>query len=332
MVTPRISVLVCTWNLPDALHRLLRSLSDQILPVSEFEVIVVDNNSTDNTRAVLTTWQQECSYRLIYLFEPKPGKTHALNAGIAACSAPIIACTDHDCVPEPEWLSAILQAFETPGVALLGGPALSVFPDEVRKDSRRLFLGERFLGDFAPYKEMTELKKKNLPLGMNLAFLSEVAEKVGGFDTSLGPRPGAHAGREESDFVRRAAAEGYRVFYSPNPVIRHHIEPRRATMPAVLKQAYESGIGTFMEQYSKKVEGSFLRQTVVGVTFAAQIGYSWLRYVLLLPSYRRRTIARFRASANAGKMAGLQKGKTARADQPCECKRPKDLTSGKKSC
>lgn len=302
---PLISVLICTWNRCESLNASLKGLSNQTFPPNKFETIVVDNNSTDQTRNMVESFAKTSPYTLIYILEPRQGKCWALNTGISAANAEIIACLDDDCVPEPDWLSEIARAFENPEVGIVGGACLSVFSDYVHADPYREFLAHRFFGDFAPYDRFTEIFDKNPPLGMNLAFRKEIANVVGGFDTRLGPRPDAHFGREETGFIRKAQKAGYRVFYTPYAVVRHHVEDKRVTWESVRRLAYFSGRGICREKYGDAINASILRKLALSGVFLAELVYSALRIILFAPWRKRTSVARFRALAAIGKLTEL---------------------------
>jgi len=303
---PEISVLICTWNRSWELDRTLRHLESQTLDSDRFEVVVVDNNSSDDTADVIRQRASEVRYPLVYVSETRQGKTWALNAGISQASAEVIACTDDDCLPEPNWLEVILETFKDQRVGVLGGPGLSVFSEAVKRDERRLFLGKRFLGDFSPYDELTEVFKDNPPLGLNLSFRKEVAEKIGGFDTKLGPVGSLHWGREENAFVCAAQQAGYRVFFQPKAIVHHYLGDDRVTWKAIKKQSYQSGVGTYAERYAPRVQGRVHKKVFYTVLFGSELAYSSIRYCIFYGNYRRRTVASFRAIASVGKLKGLR--------------------------
>ncbi|MGC8862118.1 MAG: glycosyltransferase [Armatimonadota bacterium] len=305
---PRISVIICTWNRSDGIRAALGGLARQTLPPEEFEALVVDNNSRDDTRQVVASIASTAPYPVHYILETRQGKCWALNAGITAANGEIVACLDDDCVPDDDWLAQIAGAFEREEVGIVGGPCLSVFSEDVRADEYRHFLGRRFFGDFAPYTAFTEIFDKNLPLGMNLAFRKEVADAVGGFDVRLGPRPEAHFGREETAFIRAAQRAGYRVFYSPSMVVRHHIQDGRVTWEAIRRQGYFSGRGVCKERYGRAARGSLIRKVAPTLIFTAELVYSTLRRVLFIFSPRKAAVAGFRAAAAAGKLVELWSG------------------------
>ena len=297
-----VSVVIATWNRSDSLIRTLNSLCEQTLPGEMFEVIVVDNNSTDGIASVVSL--VNAPYNLRYIFEGRPGRTYALNTGLDAARGSIITVTDDDCVPDPKWLERITTRFEMPEVGLLGGPGLSVYPSEITGDEYRLFLGRRFFGDFSPYDKLTELKDDNLPLGLNLSFRRVIADNIH-FDISLGVFGKTHIGRDETDFIRRAQSLGYQVFFDPGVVVHHYLEEDRVTWPRIRHKAYNTGIGSFKEHYSHRA-GSLLGRVVLSLQFEGEVVYAILRILTFSLNRNKRTVANFRLAAALGKLAGLR--------------------------
>jgi glucosyl-dolichyl phosphate glucuronosyltransferase len=125
-----ISVVVPTYNRRQLLAKTLESLIGQRAASVRYEVLVVDNNSTDDTRSVVETFTQRWS-AIRYLFEPRRGVSHARNTGIAAASAPIVAFIDDDVEADPSWIRNIKQAFDDhPDIDCLGGAIRGHFPEQ----------------------------------------------------------------------------------------------------------------------------------------------------------------------------------------------------------
>jgi glucosyl-dolichyl phosphate glucuronosyltransferase len=103
-----VTVVICTYNRCKSLAKTLKSVAVSELPESvEWEVLVVDNNSKDQTRAVVEEFCQRYPKRFRYLFEPQQGKSQALSASIRAAHGEILAFTDDDVIVEPAWLSSL---------------------------------------------------------------------------------------------------------------------------------------------------------------------------------------------------------------------------------
>src|SRR5262245_51522455 len=119
-----LTVLICTWNRASLLEETLVSLREMNVPfTSRWEVVVVDNNSTDGTADVVARLSRSFPTRLDYVFEPRQGKSHAMNAGVCASSYPIVAFCDDDVRVHRAWLTAAAGAFrDRPDIAYVGGP------------------------------------------------------------------------------------------------------------------------------------------------------------------------------------------------------------------
>src|SRR5438270_1220934 len=115
-----ISLIICT---KDRCHQLARCLDavQRIRFDRPWELIVVDNGSTDDTAVVVREFIKATDVRAMYWFEPRPGKCHGLNSALETASGQILAFTDDDCYPAPEFLSQIWSVFDDPSVGYIGG-------------------------------------------------------------------------------------------------------------------------------------------------------------------------------------------------------------------
>ena len=112
----KVTVILCTYNRCGSLVRALESVAASQLPPSvEWEVLVVDNNSTDQTREVVADFARRHAGRFRYVFEARQGQSHARNAGIQEAAGDVLAFTDDDIRVEPTWLAKLSAVFEAPG-------------------------------------------------------------------------------------------------------------------------------------------------------------------------------------------------------------------------
>ena len=118
-----ISVIVCTRNRGSVLDQCLQRFAwMEVPPGLSWEIVVVDNNSTDNTESVVRGFAERSGLDVRYVCERKPGGSHAHNAGIAAARGKILAFTDDDCMVDKGWMGAVAKEFESdPGLAGIGG-------------------------------------------------------------------------------------------------------------------------------------------------------------------------------------------------------------------
>jgi glycosyltransferase involved in cell wall biosynthesis len=180
-----ISVVICTYNRARGLAKALGALLAQTGGV-EYEVIVVDNNSTDETKDVIAS-QLGRSGRLKYRFEGRQGLPYARNTGVIAAAAPIIAFTDDDVRVGPDWVETIKRTFDAhPGVDMIGGRVRPVWPSAVPSWITRRQLGPFALGERgdAPVR-VSAANAAPCLVGANFAFRRAVFERVGLFDPAF---------------------------------------------------------------------------------------------------------------------------------------------------
>jgi glucosyl-dolichyl phosphate glucuronosyltransferase len=229
------TVLIATYNRAALLDRTLTSIRDLRAAGRSWEVIVVDNNSIDGTRAVVERQAQTFPVTLTYLFESRQGRSSALNAGIAASRGTVIAMTDDDVLVDPGWLDAACDALlrsNDPAIAYAGGPVAPLWespPPRWLDLTRGDLWGTIAIQDHgaAPfvYDEM-----KKVPLGANMAARRSLFDAVGPFRADLGRTSSRRVlGQEVPELLARARAAGLRGVYVPAMKVQHHIPTARLT-------------------------------------------------------------------------------------------------------
>ena len=237
----RIALIVCTYNRCQLLVKTLDSIAASILPESvEWEVFVVDNNSSDQTREVVEGFCNRYPARFRYVFEGQQGLSCARNAGIRESQGEVIAFTDDDVIVEPDWLwtlTSVLHAGEWAGA---GGPILAAWPGPIPcwlSTTDRDNLGPYGVCDFGP--EAGPLRRP--PYGANMAFRREVFEKYGDFRTDLGRTGSSLLGREDVEFANRLLTAAEPLWYEPGAVVRHRVQECRMNKKYVLNWWYWYG-------------------------------------------------------------------------------------------
>jgi glycosyltransferase involved in cell wall biosynthesis len=230
-----ITVILCTYNRCQSLEKALASAARLELPPSvSWEILVVDNNSKDQTASVVESFCRKYPGHFRYLFEARPGKSHALNAGLGQTRADVIAFMDDDVTVEPNWLAELTACLHDGRYAGSGG---RILPDWTGPRPNWLPLADRYglaplamfdLGpDPAPLNES--------PFGTNMAFKREVFEKYGAFRTDLGPRPDSEIRNEDTEFGQRVLAAGETLWYVPSAVVHHAVPENRLRQEYFLK-------------------------------------------------------------------------------------------------
>ena len=238
------TVLICTYNRANLLGETLDSIRATRTSL-RWEVLVVDNNSSDGTREVVSSRIAEFPVRVRYLFEPRQGKSNALNTGLAATDAPIVVFTDDDVRVGAAWLEAACRPMlEDPGVDYTGGPVLPIWerprPDWL--DSTRSDLwGTLAILDYGAERFVFE-ERRRVPLGANMAVRRTLIDRIGGFDPSLGRTGNSLLGQEQAEFFCRSRGIGARGVYVPEASLQHHVPARRLTRGYFLRWWYWKGV------------------------------------------------------------------------------------------
>lgn len=222
-----ITVILCTYNRCKSLATALSSVAVSTLPKPiEWEVLVVDNNSTDRTREVVEDYCRLYPGRFHYLFEPRPGKSNALQAGIKNAQGNILAFMDDDVTVEATWLQNLTASLHDGQWAGAGG---RILPERTFSPPPWIPLQDRYaLAPLALFDlglqpgALTEP-----PFGTNMAFQERVFEKYDGFRTDLGPRPGSEIRNEDTEFGHRLLAAGEKLCYEPSAVVYHSVSESR---------------------------------------------------------------------------------------------------------
>jgi glucosyl-dolichyl phosphate glucuronosyltransferase len=241
----KFSIVIATYNRAADLRETLRSLAT-LRPQAAWEVIVVDNNSTDTTPAVVDEARAGFPAPLSYVFETEQGRSPALNAGIRRAQGNIIVTTDDDVRVEPDWLDRAADALDRLACDYVGGRVLPIWGG-----SRPAWLPDRggkhwaviALLDYG--SEPIEFGSR-VPLGVNMAFRREALDRTGLFDPHTGRKAGTLLGQEVREWCIRARAVGVRGWYAPELVVRHIIPASRLNRTYFRRWFYWRGISRAM--------------------------------------------------------------------------------------
>lgn len=247
---PEITAVVCTLNRSPYLRKALASLVSQTPHKERYEILVVDNGSTDETKSVVLE-EFAATPNLRYIHEPIPGLSHARNTGWKNASGEYVAYLDDDAVADSKWLESFLQAFERFGddLGCVGGRIEPIWeaarpewlPDEILP----------VLGVFALGTDIT-LEPGRWVCGGNSAYPQWLLKKLGGFDTQLGRKPNSLMSNEEILIQERLDRMGLKRAYCEDALIWHHIQKPRLNKRWILRRGYWQGVSEAIVEAKRK--------------------------------------------------------------------------------
>jgi len=233
---PLLSVIVCTYNRAELLPGCLKSLSEQTMDPSLFEVIVVNNNSTDNTLGIADRCAKKYpNFRSVT--ELNQGLGYARNRGWCEAQGKYVAYIDDDAIAYPDWISSIVDFIERhPDAGIFGGPYDAFYlvpkPDWFPPEYGSLHLGEQ--------ERYIKLGSEWIT-GSNMVIRKELFYKYGGFDVTLGMIGDKAAYGEEVNFFLSMHDKGNRIFYVPSIRVAHLVAEYKMSLNWLLMSGYSVG-------------------------------------------------------------------------------------------
>jgi glycosyltransferase involved in cell wall biosynthesis len=230
-----------------------------------WELILVDNGSSDGTRDVLAAFAASSGLDACVVHEPHPGLAAARNTGWRRARGRVVAFTDDDCYPAPDYVDQLLACFREAELGYLGGRVLLFDP----RDARVTIQESRLRVDIAPRSFL----RTGLVHGANMAVCRDALERSGGFDERFGAGTALYCA-EDVDLLARASALGYRGAYDPRPTVLHH---HRRTSPEEVERllaGYDIGRGAY---YAKALADRRMRAAYLWPVLRKVGGNLWRR-------------------------------------------------------
>jgi glycosyltransferase involved in cell wall biosynthesis len=217
---PLISVVICTYNRAETLRRSLEAVIHQdIHEEFSYEVVVIDDGSTDGTSAVVKEAAIRASMPVRYVHKQGGGIADSRNRGVKESRGEWIAFCDDDELAEQDWLKALYNVALQRGAVCVGGSIRLDLPQETL-----LCLGpvcRGLLSEYLHYDKVDICREKVIPCTGNILFSHRILDSIGGFDASM------IYGGEDSDILGRIRLAGYDIWIVPNAVVRHLVPPYR---------------------------------------------------------------------------------------------------------
>lgn len=243
----RISAIICTHNRVDYLRKAIKSLVEQTLSKEVYEILIIDNGSTDNTKELVLKESHNVP-NIRYIYEALIGLSQARNTGWQVAEGEYIAYLDDDAIASPHWLGKILEVFETvkPQPGCVVGKV-----EPIWEAPKPIWLSDSKLGNLAivNWSDMPIVLNENQWLGgTNMSFPKKLLDKVNGFQPGLGRTGNKLFGGEDILLERQLMKKGYHCFYHPDVLVRHHIPHSRLTKNWLIRRSYWQGVSDALIQ------------------------------------------------------------------------------------
>lgn len=238
----KLSVIFCTYNREKYIYNALKSIVEQDFPAQDYEIVLVNNNSTDSTESICKRFQTDYpAVTFRYFVEANQGLSYARNKGVKESRGNILVFVDDDATVFESYLSSIDSFFEShPEVSACGGPIVPVYEAEKPKwlshYTEQLIGGALYKGD-----RLKPFKNGKYPGGGNSAFRKEIFEKYGLFNVELGRKGTGLIGAEEKDLYDRLTRGNEVFYYLPQMGIYHYIPEKKLTKTHFRELTYSIG-------------------------------------------------------------------------------------------
>jgi glucosyl-dolichyl phosphate glucuronosyltransferase len=245
------SIIIPTYNSVDQLARALQSIVDGTLNAQLYEIIVVDNGSSDDTKSFVDTFiKLNTAHNIRYIYEDVPGLLSGRHRGAKESYSDILVFVDQDICADPNWLSSIVETFNRlPEVHLVGGKCL---PKYEKEPPKWLDYFWRYTSDGGRYMDFLSLcdfgdEEKELNhqgiWGLNYSIRKKTLYECGGFNPdSFPPFYQYLQGDGESGLSFKMAEKGYKAYYNPKALVFHEVPAERMTLSYFDKRFFYQGI------------------------------------------------------------------------------------------
>lgn len=260
----KISAVICTHNREQYLEKAIKSLLDQSLSKKDYEIIVIDNNSTDNTKEI-------CKNKVKYFFESKQGLSYARNRGIKESKGKFIAFIDDDAIADKNWLKNIINAFKSNKE--LGCVCGKVEP--IWGSKRPKWLTDKLLPMITILNWSEKpffLKKEQWFVGTNMAFPKKLLNDIG-FDTNLGRVGRSLLSGEEVYLREELEKRNLKSYYDPKVLVKHIVPKNRLNKRWFKKRFWWQGITNAIIQI-KTENPSFIKKIKYSLAMSLPLIYN----------------------------------------------------------
>ncbi len=296
----KLSIVICTYNRASFLDGLFASIVAQSLDRSLFEVVIVENNCTDDTETICREFiATHPEMNIKYCKEEQQGLSFARNRGIEESRGEYLTFADDDALLTPDFSEKVCNYLDShPETGEVGGPILLHYMGSIPTWENPYM--NSLLGYFKPSESGYRMKRKNrrYPRGSNMTFRREIFEKCGNFNTSLGRVGRILVGGEEKDIAYRIFDTGCAIEYTPEIIVYHLVPEERTTLEFIKRQAI--GTGESERVRSQLEENSYAKRILTEIAKWGATLVLWSYYMLRFKPAKGNTLVKFRYWVSCG--------------------------------
>ena len=298
-----ISVIICTYNRDKYIYNVLKSITECDFPNNLYEIVVVNNNSTDSTELECNRFKADYpNINFRYFIELEQGLSNARNRGIMESRYEILVYVDDDAVVNKEYLQTVYAFLNTnPDVYSVGGPIIPIYetvePKWISYFTKSLITGYKYEGD-----KIIEFKNGKYPGGGNAAYRKEVFEKTGLFNPELGRKGNNLIGSEEKDIFDKMRSLGMKFYYLPNMILYHFIPDSKLSLDYFNRLTFSIGQGERMRTLNISKTKYYERILLEIIKWVVSI-LLFVRYMILLSPQKGKKLIAFRLNVTKGLIA-----------------------------
>jgi glycosyltransferase involved in cell wall biosynthesis len=295
-----LSVIVCTYNREKYIFNVLESIAQNDFSEAEYEIVLVNNNSTDKTEQEIDRFRTNYpKVNLNYFVETNQGLSFARNRGICESNGNVLVYVDDDALVNTSYLRTYDEFFKNnPDIDAAGGAIIPKYETEVPKwmshFTKNLITGYLYFGNTSK-----EFRKGNYPGGGNAAYRKEVFDKIGLFNVELGRKGDSLVGAEEKDIFDKMVKSGMRFYYLPNAVLYHLIQEKKLTKDYFDRLTYSIGRSEYMRTLAISKSKYLKRLLSEGIKWVATVVLC-IGYLLSLQPLKGTKLISFRWNVTKG--------------------------------
>jgi glycosyltransferase involved in cell wall biosynthesis len=263
----KLSVIIPTRNRAKVLERALQSIVNQTISQNHFEVIVVDNGSTDDTKSIVDSFVKKIK-NLVYIYDENSGLHIGRHRGLLVAHADVLVYGDDDIEATPTWLEGVIESFEDESVALVGGKNIPNFEstppnwilDMWEKGGEQKVLGYLSILDFGD--EIQEINP-NYVFGCNFSIRKAVLLEAGGFHPDGMPQEIIkYRGDGESYVSKYIINKSYKTIYNPKASVYHLCSTDRMTKKYFAQRSFNQGVSDSYTDIRESKHRNFFKTKV----------------------------------------------------------------------